>query len=153
MAAELRGIVAGGKQQRGSGWLRAVATQLLILLITLVVAEVILRVIDLRYLRLDESGVQPVYAHDAELGWFPIPNSLQSYTGSRTVQVHHNSIGFRDAEPQQTGKPTIAFAGDSFVWGYDAEEGERFTDLLRGMMPNHRWSIWVSTPTAPTRNI
>ena len=24
------------------------------------------------------------------------------------------------------------------MWGYDAEEGERFTDLLRGMMPNHR---------------
>jgi len=118
--------------------MRAVATQLLILLITLAVAELILRVIDLRYLRLDESGVQPVYAHDAEFGWFPIPNSVQAYTGSRTVKVHHNSIGFRDAEPQQTSKPTIAFVGDSFVWGYDSEEGERFTDLLRDTMPNHR---------------
>ena len=118
--------------------MRAVATQLLILVLTLGAAEVVLRVIDLRYLRLDESGVQPVYAHDAELGWFPIPNSAQTYTGSRTIQVHHNSIGFRDIEPEHTRKPTIAFVGDSFVWGYDSEEGERFTDLLRGMMPDNR---------------
>lgn len=138
MATGLRGIVAAGKQQGTNGWVRAVATQLLILILTLAAAEALLRVIDLRYLRLDESGVQPVYAHDAELGWFPIPNSAQTYTGSRTVQVHHNSIGLRDSEPEQTGKPTIAFVGDSFVWGYDSEEGERFTDLLRGMMPNNR---------------
>jgi hypothetical protein len=118
--------------------MRAVATQFLILVLTLAASEVVLRVIDLRYLRLDESGVQPVYAHDAEIGWFPIPNSVQTYTGSRTVQVHHNSIGFRDIEPEQTRKPTIAFVGDSFVWGYDSEEGERFTDLLRGMMPDNR---------------
>ena len=134
----MRGIVAAEKQVGTNGWLRAVATQFLILVLTLAAAEVVLRVIDLRYLRLDESGVQPVYAHDAELGWFPIPNSNQIYTGSRTVHVHHNSIGFRDIEPQQTNKPTIAFVGDSFVWGYDSEEGERFTDLLRGMMPDNR---------------
>lgn len=128
-------------QQGGSAaneWLRAVATQVLILVITLGVAEAILRVIDLRYLRMDESGVQPVYAHDSELGWFPIPNSVQTYTGSRTVHVHHNSIGLRDIELEATQKPTIAFLGDSFVWGYDAEQGERFTDLLRGRMPGYR---------------
>jgi lysophospholipase L1-like esterase len=130
--------VAAGKQDAANGWMRAVGTQFLILVLTLTVAEVVLRVIDLRYLRLDESGVQPVYAHDAELGWFPIPNSAQTYTGSRTVQVHHNSIGLRDIEPEPTRKPTIAFVGDSFVWGYDSEEGERFTDLLRGMMLNNR---------------
>jgi len=138
VVAELRGSVAPERKERANGWVRAIGTQLLILVITLGVAEVILRVIDLRYLRLDESGTQPVYAHDAELGWFPIPNSSQTYTGSRTVQVHHNSVGFRDIEPQQTGKPTIAFVGDSFVWGYDSAQGERFTDLLRGAMVNHR---------------
>ncbi len=82
--------------------------------------------------------MQPVYAHDSELGWFPIPNSEQTYTGSRTVHVRHNSIGLRDIEPEATQKPVIAFVGDSFVWGYDAEQGERFTDLLRGTMPDHR---------------
>jgi hypothetical protein len=121
-----------------NGWLRVVATQVLILLVTLAAAEIILRVIDLRYLRMDESGTQPVYAHDDELGWFPIPNSAQTYTGSRTVQVRHNSLGLRDVELETTDKPTIAFLGDSFVWGYDAEQGERFTDLLRGMMPDYR---------------
>jgi hypothetical protein len=130
--------VAGAKPKRADGWLRGVTIQVLILVVTLAAAEVVLRVIDLRYLRLDESGVQPVYAHDAELGWFPIPNSVQTYTGSRTVQVHHNSMGFRDVEPEQNDKPTIAFVGDSFVWGYDSEQGERFTDLLRGAVPGHR---------------
>ena len=128
------GMATGGK----TSWLRGVAIQIVILVVTLAAAEVMLRVIDLRYLRLDESGVQPVYAHDAELGWFPIPNSVQTYTGSRTVQVHHNSIGFRDVEPKQDGKPTIVFVGDSFVWGYDSEEGERVTDVLRSAMPGHR---------------
>ena len=120
------------------GLLRAIAVQVAMLLVTLAACEVILRVIDLRYLRLDESGVAPVYAHDPELGWFPIPNSAQSYTGARTVHVHHNSIGLRDIEPEQTAKPAIAFVGDSFVWGYDAEEDERFTNILRGKLPGRR---------------
>jgi hypothetical protein len=130
--------VTGGQQGGAKGWLRAIATQLVILVLTFAAAEIMLRVIDLRYLRLGESGVLPVYAHDAELGWFPIPNSAQTYTGSRTVQVHHNSLGFRDVEPAPTAKPTIAFVGDSFVWGYDSEEGERFTDLLRATTPSQR---------------
>ncbi len=138
MAAEFRRIAEGGQQDERNGWLRAIAIQILILVITLAAAEVILRVIDLRYLRIDESGVQPVYGHDAELGWFPIPNSMQTYTGSRTVTVHHNSIGFRDTEPPATPTPTVAFVGNSFVWGYDSEEGQRFTDLLRDKVPGYR---------------
>ena len=126
------------QRQGKDRWLRAAATQLLILVVTLAAAEVILRVLDLRYLRTDESGSQPVYAHDAELGWFPIPNSAQTYTGSRTVQVRHNSLGLRDIEPESSQKPTIAFVGDSFVWGYDAEQGERFTDLLREKISGYR---------------
>jgi len=138
MVAGMRGSVGLAKEEQSGGWLRAIAMQLLILVVTLAVAEVVLRVIDLRYLRLDESGVQPVYARDAELGWFPIPNSDQTYTGSRTVHVHHNSLGFRDIEPEQTAKPMIAFVGDSFEWGYDSEGGERFTDVLRRAMPAQR---------------
>ena len=72
--------------------------QCIVLLATLAACEMILRVIDLRYLRMDESGVAPVYAHDAELGWYPIPNSAQTYSGARTVHVRHNSIGLRDIE-------------------------------------------------------
>jgi len=119
-------------------WLRAMAIQCAVLLVTLVACEVILRVIDLRYLRMDESGVAPVYAHDPELGWFPIPNSAQTYTGARTVNVRHNSLGLRDIEHDSAPRPTIAFLGDSFVWGYDAEENERFTNILRGKLPDRR---------------
>ena len=30
----------------------------------------------------------------------------------------------------------MLFMGDSFVWGVDAEAEERFTDLLRGRIPD-----------------
>jgi len=52
--------------------------------------------------------------------------------------VHHNSLGLRDIEHDTAPKPTIAFVGDSFVWGYDAEQDERFTELLRARMPEQR---------------
>src|SRR5258708_37492132 len=120
------------------GRLRAMAVQCIVLLATLAACEVILRVIDLRYLRMDESGIAPVYAHDAELGWYPIPNSTQEYSGARTVHVRHNSIGLRDIEPEASPQPTIAFVGDSFVWGDDAEESERFTNILRERLPGYR---------------
>jgi hypothetical protein len=54
------------------------------------------------------------------------------------MHVRHSSIGLRDIEPEPTQKPTIAFVGDSFVWGYDAEESERFTTILRGRLPAYR---------------
>jgi hypothetical protein len=120
------------------GWLRAIAVQCIVLVVTLGACEAILRVIDLRYLRMDESGVAPVYAHDAGLGWYPIPNSAQTYSGARAVHVRHNSMGLRDIEPEASPKPTIAFVGDSFVWGYDAEESERFTNILRDRLPAYR---------------
>ena len=125
-----------GSGRRAFG--RGVALQTAMLLATLLVSELILRVIDLRYLRMDESGVVPVYSHDTALGWLPIPNSVQNYTGARTVAVRHNSLGLRDVEPENSPKPTIVFLGDSFVWGYDSEEGERFTDLLRPKMQGYR---------------
>jgi hypothetical protein len=120
------------------GWLRAIATQVAVLLVALVGCEAMLRVIDLRYLRMDESGLAPVYAHDAELGWYPIANSAQIYSGARSVHVRHNSLGLRDIEPDNVPQRTIAFVGDSFVWGYDAEEDERFTNILRTKLPGYR---------------
>jgi lysophospholipase L1-like esterase len=102
------------------------------------VAEVILRVVDLRYLRAHRVGAERIYNYDAELGWFPVPNSEVSFTGIRTITVRHNSLGLRDIEPHATPKPTIAFIGDSFVWGYDAEQNERFTELLREKMPEQK---------------
>src|SRR3954465_13566057 len=131
----LLGIVADGKPARKSSWARTIAIQLLILVATLGATEVVLRVIDLRYLRGHRVGADRIYNYDAELGWFPVPNSEVSFTGIPTIKGRHNSMGFRDIEPAATPKPTIAFIGDSFVWGYDAEQNERFTELLREKMP------------------
>jgi len=134
----MRGIVAEGKPKKRGGWARTFAIQLLILVVTLGIAEVVLRVIDLRYLRAHRVGADRIYNYDAELGWFPVPNSDVSFTGMRTIRVHHNSLGLRDIEPDTTPKPTVAFVGDSFVWGYDAEQNERFTEILRVKMPAQR---------------
>ena len=138
MAAELRGIVAEGKPEGKGGWVRTIAVQLLILVVALGAAELVLRVIDLRYLRAHRVGADRIYNHDAELGWFPVPNSDVSFTGMRTIRVRHNSLGLRDIEPDTTPRPTIAFIGDSFTWGYDAEQNERFTEILRARMPQER---------------
>jgi lysophospholipase L1-like esterase len=138
MAAEAREIVASQRHRKTGGWARSIAIQLLILIVTLGAAEVVLRVIDLRYLRAHRVGADRIYNYDTELGWFPVPNSDVSFTGIRTIRVHHNSLGFRDIEPDTAPKPTIAFVGDSFVWGYDVEQNVRFTEVLRAKLPEQR---------------
>jgi hypothetical protein len=111
---------------------REIFLQLAIVIATLAAIELFLRIIDLRELR---DGYGPgytiVHRYDPELGWFPIPNSVAAFTGSRTISVQHNSLGLRDIEHERTGRPAVLFLGDSFVWGYDVEAGERFTELLR----------------------
>src|SRR3954470_11282670 len=134
----LLGIVADGKPAKKGNWAATNDIPLLILVATLGAAEVVLRVIDLRYLRAHRVGADRIYNYDAELGWFPVPNSDVSFTGMRTIRVRHNSLGLRDVEPGTTPKPSIAFFGDSFVWGYDAEQNERFTEILRAKMPQER---------------
>jgi hypothetical protein len=138
MAVEAREIVASGGRKETGGWARTVAIQLLILIAALGVAEVVLRVIDLRYLRAHRVGADRIYNFDAELGWFPVPNSDVSFTGIRTIRVRHNSLGLRDIEHDRAPKPTIAFLGDSFVWGYDVEQDVRFTEVLRAKLSDRR---------------
>ncbi len=96
---------------------------------TLLALEVVLRICDFKELRQDSTERSLGYRYDAELGWAPVPNSTSSVTNSRTIQVRHNSLGLRDEEFVGDGKPVIVFLGDSFVWGLDSEEGERFSDL------------------------
>jgi hypothetical protein len=59
-------------------------------------------------------------------------------TTARTIHASHNSLGFRDIEFKPDGRPVMLFVGDSFVWGVDAEAGERFTDLLRERLPQYQ---------------
>jgi len=115
---------------------REVLLHLATIAAVLCVAELILRAVDLRELRDSyEAGRTNLFRYDAELGWAGIPNASSQFTGSRTVNVRNNSLGLRDIEPAGAGKPTVMLVGDSFVWGYDVEANERFTDLLRSALP------------------
>lgn len=105
---------------------------------TLAALEIFLRIADFRELRegVDERSLN--YRYDAELGWFPVPNSSSAVTNARTFHAQHNSLGLRDIEFTPDARPTIMFLGDSFVWGLDAEAEERFSDLLRKRIPGHK---------------
>jgi hypothetical protein len=84
-------------------------------------------------------ATQPFFGMISELGWSPVPNSIAEFRGSRTIKVQHNSLGLRDIEPGDPGqRPTILFIGDSLVWGYDVDAGDRFTELLRMKHPGAR---------------
>jgi hypothetical protein len=118
---------------------REILLHLAILVAVLGVAEFILRAVDLRELRDSyEPGRTRLFQYDAELGWAPIPNASSSFTGTRSIEVRNNSLGLRDVEHDRTRKPTVMVVGDSFVWGYDVEAHERFTELLRRELPATR---------------
>ena len=113
---------------------------LISLLVALALGEGILRVIlagDFWRIS-DEKNL--CYRYDATLGWFPIPNSTRTITASRTITVHNNSKGFRGPEHIIGAKPGIMVLGDSFVWGYDVEEPERFTEKLQARHPE--WAVY-----------
>ncbi|MCC6889742.1 MAG: SGNH/GDSL hydrolase family protein [Hyphomicrobiales bacterium] len=116
---------------------RDIVIQLGLVMAVLVVFELLLRAIDLRFLRAGHrEGSNITLHHDAELGWSPIPHSSGTFVGSRRFSITHNSIGLRDIEPPPPlGSKTVLFLGDSFVWGYDVEAHERFTDVLRRALP------------------
>ena len=84
--------------------------------------------------RRDERAL--MYEWNPELGWFPRPGSSYLFEGG-TVPIHvrHNAAGFRDREHGAKDRPRLAVLGDSFAWGYDVEEGERFTDVLAARYP------------------
>jgi hypothetical protein len=110
----------------------------LITFVTLAGLEILLRIADFRELREGVSERSLSYRYDAELGWLPIPGSTSSVTNARTIQSRHNSLGLRDDEFVLDAKPTILILGDSFVWGLDAESGERFSELLKPRIASHK---------------
>src|SRR5882762_10007215 len=107
-------------------------------IVTLAALEILLRVVDLRELREGVSERSLSYQYAAELGWLPIPGSSSTVTNARTIHAHHNSLGLRDDEFTLDAQPTIMFVGDSFVWGLDAEAGERFSELLKPRIPDYK---------------
>lgn len=81
-----------------------------------------------------------LYRHDSRLGWFPRQNSTRTFVGSHPISVTHNSRGFRDSEHNPGTRPGLLILGDSFVWGYDVDANERFTEKLRPLMPE--WDLF-----------
>jgi hypothetical protein len=71
------------------------------------------------------------YRYHERLGWFPQANSETTLKGSQKFHSRHNSKGFREQPIADKTRPRIIFIGDSFVWGYDVEAQQRFTDLLK----------------------
>jgi len=80
------------------------------------------------------------FRYDRTLGWFPMPNDRRSAGVYTPIEVVNNSLGLRGAEYTVTSRPGIMFLGDSFVWGHDVQESERFTDKLQLKHPE--WSIY-----------
>ena len=116
------------------------ALVLLGLIIAIVVAEVGLMLFFRSHFSTFEDERTLLYRYDRTLGWFPIANSKDQFLASRIIRVENNSEGFRAPERSPSDKPGIIFLGDSFVWGYDVDAPERFTDKLQARHPE--WSVF-----------
>ena len=83
-----------------------------------------------------------LYRYDSELGWIPKPHwqGTYAYESGRPVKVQHNSMGFRDPEHGPKRGPVLIILGDSYTYGFNVEQEERFSDLLRLKMPS--WDIY-----------
>jgi hypothetical protein len=102
--------------------------------------EVALRIFMRKQLEIPGDERNLLFHHDPSLGWFPVPNSRAKFIASRMIHVANNSQGFRAPEHRLSSRPGIAFVGDSFVWGYDVEASERFTEKLQERHPE--WNIF-----------
>jgi hypothetical protein len=120
----------------GSLVLRGLLVVSLIIVATLFAAELLLRVIDVRGPIRSELGEG--FQFDPELGWVGAPNAAtQQTSGNRTISVRHNGLGLRERELGDIAPDRFLFLGDSFTYGYDAEAGERFSDLLQKALPQY----------------
>lgn len=110
-------------------------------LISLALGEIGLRLFMAKEFPIFQNEKNLLYRYDATLGWFPIPNTTNRVSDLRTILAIHNSNGFRDIEHIAEGnKPRLLFLGDSYVWGYDAEASERFTNKLQARHPE--WEVF-----------
>lgn len=130
--------MAGHPMTRFRETFLSICLSLGVTLVTLAALEVFLRIADFAELRDRLTEVSLAYDYDAELGWMPVPHSSGLVTSFRTTHYTHNSLGLRDEEFTPDARPVIMFLGDSFVWGLDSETDERFTEMLRPRLPDHK---------------
>lgn len=98
------------------------------MVVAALVAEVLLRAVGWA------TGVSRTLTADAELGWRMLPGVSKWGDGWSAARAGTtNSRGFRDAEwsePGADGRRRVLALGDSCVFGFGVDQGERFTELL-----------------------
>jgi len=112
-----------------------IGTLLMSVLLSLTFAEGVLRTFFGSRFALADDERSLAYRHDPELGWFPLASSEREIQGTRLFHARHNARGFRDPEHGPKTRPRLVVLGDSFVWGFDVEAEERFTERLRERLP------------------
>ncbi len=105
----------------------------------MVLIEGALRIFFSRTLASERDERSLLYGYHEKLGWFPVADRTNVFTGSVTITTVHNHNGFRDRDHAKGSKPRILVVGDSFVWGYDVEASQRFTEKLQARHPE--WEI------------
>ena len=134
---------AGQRRLISRSWVSRLILVLTTLIVSAVLGEVGLRLFFRNVLALVEDERTMMYRYDPRLGWFPISNALGFLSASRPFHVINNSEGFRAPERDvhnTNNNPGILFLGDSYVWGYDVEAADRFTDKLQTRHPE--WDIY-----------
>jgi hypothetical protein len=106
---------------------------------TIAFGEIAFRLFLARQLSFENSERNLLYRFDPQLGWFPRESSEYVF-GDLGIPVRHNRQGFREREFDPVGsKPRIVFFGDSFTWGYNLRETNRFSNLLAARLPG--WEV------------
>ncbi len=104
---------------------------ILFLISSFILGEFLMRVFLFEELRIWNDERSLVYDYHREFGWFPKPESAYLLLDLRPFKVQHNNRGFRDHHHGEKKSKRILFVGDSFVWGYDVERTDRFTEKIQ----------------------
>ena len=113
-----------------------IISYLIYFILILLIGELSLRVFfPNRYHTLKDER-NTIYSYHEKLGWFQKSNQQALYKASQEFIVNTNNLGFRDKDHDPKEKDRILFLGDSFTWGYDVEEKNRFTNNLQQKLLN-----------------
>ncbi len=131
MAAPIETPAKGPKRLRQS--LGNLALTLASIAFAFALAEAMLRIVPLDFVG-SASGDRGFFSRfDPKLGWSPIPSVRQYHSDQDfSVLVEQNSLGLRAPEEigmaRTNGKYRALVLGDSYVWGYGAQQGDIFTN-------------------------
>jgi hypothetical protein len=105
------------------------------LMLSLLIAEVIVRITPLGNIYVAETGNQyKFYEFDNRLGWKNAVGRHGQYTRgefSYGISINSNGMRYREIPPQKpAGVIRVAVLGDSFVWGIGVSDQDRFTEKV-----------------------